>query len=173
MLEAPTLRLLVMLSLLWLLDACAAGRVMPVGRFPSIDPPLKTIALAPNGGIFAYVIGIELAGRGYTIVDTGATLALSVWMQKSHHDLLSPEVMAELKAHGIDAVLVVQKTDGKDGLPQTAQIRLHSTAPVADIGGVDWQNSWIRRGLLESAQEIAAAMSQEASSAEPLPAQRQ
>jgi hypothetical protein len=44
---------------------------------------------------------------------------------------------------------------------------------VADMGGVDWQNSWVRRGLLESAQEIAAAMSQEAPSAEPLPAQRQ
>ena len=170
--EAATLRLLVVLSLLWLLDGCAAGRVMPVGRFPSIDPPLKSIALAPSGGIFADVIGIELAGRGYTIVDTGATLALLVLMQKSQHDLLSPEVMGQFKERGIDAVLVVQKTDGKDGLPQTAQIRLHSTAPVADMGGIDWQNSWIRRGTLESAQEIAAAMSQEAPSAEPLPAQR-
>jgi hypothetical protein len=170
--EAATLRLLVVLSLLWLLGGCAAGRVVPVERFPSTDLPLKTIALAPNGGIFADVIGIELAGRGYTIVDTGATLALLVLMQKRQHDLLSPEVMAKLKEHGIDAVLVVQKTNGKDGLPQTAQIRLHSTAPVADMGGVDWQNSWIRRGTLESAQEIAAAMSQEAPSAEPLPAQR-
>jgi hypothetical protein len=170
---AATPRLLVVLSLLWLLDGCAAGRVTPVGRFPSIDTPLRTIALAPNAGIFADVIGIELAGRGYTIVDTGATLALLVLMQKSQHELLSPEVMAELKAHGIDAVLVVQKTDGKDGLPQTAQIRLHSTAPVADIGGVDWQNSWIRRGLLESAQEIAAAVTQEAPLAESFPAQGQ
>jgi hypothetical protein len=170
--EAATLRLLVVLSLLWLVDGCAAGRVMLVGRFPSIDTPLRTIALAPNAGIFADVIGIELAGRGYTIVDTGAMLALLVLMQKSPHDLLSPEVMAELKAHGIDAVLVVQKTDGKDGLPQTARVRLYSTAAVADMGGVDWQNSWIRRGLLESAQEIAAAMTQKAPSAESLPAQR-
>ena len=63
MLEAPTVRLLVVLSLVWLLNGCAAARVIPVGRFPSIDPPLKTIALAPNSGIFADVIGIELAGR--------------------------------------------------------------------------------------------------------------
>jgi hypothetical protein len=67
----------------------------------------------------------------------------------------------------------VQKVDGKDGLPQAVQIRLHSTELLADVGGVDWENSWIRRGVLESAQEIAAAMSQQAPSAEPLPAQRQ
>jgi hypothetical protein len=44
---------------------------------------------------------------------------------------------------------------------------------VADVGGVDWNNSWVRRGMLESAQEIAAAMSQEVPSSEPLPAQKQ
>ena len=172
-LEVSTVRLLVVLPLVWLLNGCAAARVIPVGRFPSIDPPLTTIALAPNSGIFADVIGIELARWGYTIVDTGATLALLVLMQKTQDDLFNPEVMARFKEHGIDAVLVVQKTDGKDGLPQTVQIRLHSTEPVADVGGLDWKNSWIRRGMLESAQEIAAAMSQEASSAEPLPAQEQ
>ena len=173
MLEVPTLRLLAVLALVWLLHGCAAARVIPVGHFPSIDPPLKTIALAPNSGIFADIIGIELAGRGYTIVDTGATLALLVLMQKTQDDLFNPEVMARFKEHGIDAVLVVQKTDGKDGLPQTVQIRLHSTEPVADVSGVDWTNSWIRRGMLESAEEIAAAMSQEAPSTESLPAQRQ
>jgi hypothetical protein len=170
--EAATLRLLVVLSLLWLVDGCAAGRVMPVGRFPSIDPPLKTIALAPNGGIFADVIGIELAGQGYTIFDTGATLALLVLMQKTRDDLLSPEVMARFKEHGIDAVLVVQKTDGSDGLPQTVQIRLHPTESVTDVGGIDWKNSWIRRGTLESAQEIAAAMSQEVLAVDSVPSQR-
>ena len=33
MLEAPTVRLLVVLSLVWLLNGCAAARVIPVGRF--------------------------------------------------------------------------------------------------------------------------------------------
>jgi hypothetical protein len=173
MLGALMLRLLVAFSLVWLLNGCAAGRVVAVGHFPSIDPSFKTIALAPNGGIFADVLGIQLAGQGYTIIDTGGTLALLVLMQKTPESLFSPEVMARLKEHGIDAVLVAQKTDGKDGLPQTVQIRLHRTEPVADVGGVDWRNSWIRRGMLESAQEIAAAMRQEALSTESLPAQRQ
>jgi hypothetical protein len=168
-----TVRQLLVLLLVWLLYGCAAGRVIPVGRFQSIDPPLQTIALAPSGGTFADVVGIELAAQSYTIVDTGATLALLVSMQKTQDDLFNPEVMAKLRGRGIDAVLVVRKVDGKDGLPQAVQIRLHSTELLADVGGVDWENSWIRRGVLESAQEIAAAMSQQAPSAEPLPAQRQ
>jgi hypothetical protein len=167
-----SVRQLLVLLLVWILYGCAAGRVIPVGRFQSIDPPLQTIALAPSGGTFADVVGIELAARSYTIVDTGATLALLVSMQKTQDDLFNPEVMAKLRDRGIDAILVVQKVDGKDGLPQAVQLRLHSTELLADVGGVDWENSWIRRGVLESAQEIAAAMSQQAPSAEPLPAQR-
>ena len=169
--EASTVRPFVVLSLVWLFNGCAAGRVITVGSFQSLEPPLKTIALAPNGGIFADIIGIELAGEGYTIVDTGATMALLVLMQKTQDDLFTPEIMTKLKEHGIDAILVVHRTDGKDGLPQTIQIRLHSTELSAEVGGIDWKNSWIRRGMLESAQEIATAISQATPSAEPPPAQ--
>jgi hypothetical protein len=173
MLDTSTVRSLLVFSLVWFLHGCAAGRVIPVGHFQSMDPPLQTIALAPSGGIFADVIGIELAAQGYTIVDTGATLGFLVLMQKTQEDLFTPEVMAKLKERGIDAVLVVQKVDGKDGLPQTAQIRLQGTELLADMGGVDWENSWIRRGMLEAAQEIATAMRQDVSSAASLPDQRQ
>ena len=157
-LEASPRRLWAMLSLLWLMNGCAAGRVTPVGPFPFIDPPFKTIALAPNGGIFADVLGMALEGQGYTMIDTGATLAVLLMMQTPPESLLSPEVMASLNERGIDAVLVVRKRDGKDGLPQTAYIRLHRTEPVMDVGGIDWENSWVRRGTLEAVQEIAAAM---------------
>ena len=142
-----------------LLNGCAAGWGIPVGRFQPMDPPLKTIALAPNGGIFADLIGIELSEQGYAIVDTGATLALLVFMQRTQADLLSPEIMAMFKGRGIDAVLVVQKVDGTDGLPQTVHMRLYSTTTSAEVGGFEWENSWIRRGVLESAQAIAAATS--------------
>jgi hypothetical protein len=128
----------------------------------SIHPALTTIALAPNGGIFADLIGIELAAQGYTIVDTGATLALLVLRHLPEDDILDPEVMVMLKARGIDAILVAQKADGTDGLPQTVRVRLHSTASMTEVGGVDWENGWFRRGVLESAQEIAAALSRDA-----------
>jgi hypothetical protein len=150
---------LLMLSLVLLLNGCLTSRAIPVGGFQSIEPPLQTLALAPNGGLFADLIGMALSAQGYTVVDTGATLALLVFMQSSQDDLLSPEVMAKLNARGMDAVLVVQKVDGEDGLPQTVHLRLHGTAQTADVGGVDWENGWMRRGMLESAQEIAAALS--------------
>jgi hypothetical protein len=146
------------LLLVLLLNGCFGSQATVVGGFQSIDPPLKAFALAPHGGILADFIGIALAGQGYTIVDTGATLALLVLMQRTQDDLLSPEVMAELEARGMDAVLVVQKVDGEDGLPQTVHVRLHSTAQKTDVGGVDWKNGWRRRGMLESTQEIAAAL---------------
>jgi hypothetical protein len=147
------------LALVLLLNGCAANRAISVGHLQSIHPVLKTIALAPNGGIFADLIGIELAAQGYTIVDTGATLALLVLRHLLEDDILDPEVMVMLKARGIDAILVVQKADGTDGLPQTVRVRLHSTTSMTEVGGVDWENGWFRRGVLESAQEIAAAMS--------------
>jgi hypothetical protein len=157
-LEAPLGRAFLVLCLVSLLSGCASGRVTPVGRFQPIAPQLTRIAFAPNGGTFADLIGMALAREGYTIVDTGSTLALLIFMQKTPDDLLSPQVMAMLKQRGIDAVLVVQKVDGQDGLPQTVHMRLHSTEPFAEVGGVDWENGWIRLGLLEAAEEIATAM---------------
>ena len=146
------------LVLVLLLGGCAASRVTSVGPLQSIQPALATIALAPQGGIFADLIGIELAAQGYTIVDTGATLAILVFRQMPQANLLTPEVIAMLKEHGIDALLVLQKADGADGLPQTVCVRLLSTASATEVGGVDWENGWCRRGVLESAQEIAAAL---------------
>jgi hypothetical protein len=157
-LQASLIRTLLMLCPVLLLNGCAASRVTSVGHFHSIDPPLTKIALAPNGGTFADLLGMELAGQGYAIVDTGSTLALLVLMRMTPDDLLSPQVMAMLKRRGIDAVLVVQKVEGKNGLLQTAHIRLYSTEHAAEIGGIDWENGWIRLGVLEAAEEIATAM---------------
>jgi hypothetical protein len=153
---------------LWLLvlllllqgSGCIAGRVQPVGNFQALDPPLRTIALAPQGGIFADLIGIALSEQGYIIIDTGATAALFVLLQRSADDLLSPESLRILKERGIDAVLVTQKVDGKDGLPQTVHMRFYSTDQTVELGGIDWENSWVRRGAFEAAQEIAAAIAQ-------------
>jgi hypothetical protein len=125
-----------------------------------MEPPLQTIALAPDGGIFADLIGIALSEHGYTIIDTGATAALLVLMRKNMDDLLSPQALGMLKERGIEALLIVTKIDGKDGLPQTVHVRLYSTDHTAEVGGIDWKNSWIRRGAWEAVEEIAAAMVQ-------------
>jgi hypothetical protein len=154
----PLIRPMRVLCLVLFLSGCSAARLTPVGSWQPLDPALKTIAIAPSGGIFADLIGMELSGQGYTIIDSGSTLALLILTQKSVDDLFSPQVLSILKQRGIDAVLEVQKVDGNDGLPQTVHMRLHGTEGLAEVGGIDWQNSWIRRGTLESAQEIAAAL---------------
>jgi hypothetical protein len=160
-----------LLALILLLQGggCMAGRVLAVGNLQALDPPLKEIALAPQGGVFADLIGVALSEEGYVVTDTGATAALLVLLQRSGDDLLSPQSLASFKARGIDAVLVVQKVDGKDGLPQTVRMRLYSTDRMVEVGGVDWENSWVRRGALEAAQEIAAAIVQRSKPSEEAP----
>jgi hypothetical protein len=44
---------------------------------------------------------------------------------------------------------------------------------LADVADVNWENKWIRRGIMETAREIAAAVSQEIRSVEPPPAPKQ
>ena len=151
-----------LLALILLLQGsgCAAGRVLAVGNFQALELPQKTIALAPPGGVFADLIGLALSGKGYAIIDTGTTAALLVLLQRSADDLLSPQSLGLFKERGIDAVLVTQKIDGEDGLPQTVHMRLYSTDRMDEVGGIDWENSWVRRGVLEAAQEIATALVQ-------------
>jgi hypothetical protein len=156
----PSGRWLVVLLLAVEVSGCTAGRVIPLGSFPSIEPPLKTIALAPSGATFADLIGIALAEQGYTVIDSGATLALLMLMQKRTDELLDPPVLAMFKARGVDAVLVIDKVDSKDGLPQIVRVHLYSTDQMVEVGGLEWENSWIRRTVWETAQEIAAAMAQ-------------
>jgi hypothetical protein len=63
------------LALVLLLNGCAAKRAISVEHLQSIHSALTTIALAAQGGIFADLIGIELAAQGYMTVDTGAMVA--------------------------------------------------------------------------------------------------
>ncbi len=157
----PSGRWILALMLVIHMTGCRGSLVMPVGRFQSLVPPLKTIALAPDSATFGDLIGMALTEHGYTIIDSGATLALLVLMQKSPDDLLGPQVLRMLKERGIDAVLVVHKVDAKDGLPQTVQVRLHSTDQMAEVGGVDWENGWVHSNVLEAAQDIATALAQD------------
>jgi len=139
---------------------CTAGRIVPVGTWQSAGPQLKAVALAPDGGVFADLIGMTLAEHGFIIIDTGATAALLVLTQQRAADLLQPQGFGMLRARGVDAVLVIDRVDAGDGLPQTVHVRLHSTETKGEIGGIDWKNSWIRRGVLEAAQEIAKAVAE-------------
>ena len=125
---------LLTLVLVMHVSGCTAGRVVPVGALQSVDSRLKTVALAPDGGVFADLIGMTLAEHGYTIIDTGATAALLVLTQQRTADLLESQGLEMLQRRGIDAVLVVSRVNAADGLPQTVHVRLHSTATKLEVG---------------------------------------
>jgi hypothetical protein len=144
-----------------LASACAAARITPVGNFGDLDATMTTVALAPQGGLFADLVGFDLAQRGCTIIDTGGTLALLVLMQKSAAELEAPEVMQGLAQRGIQAVLSIDKVAGEDQGPDLARAREQATSPVAELGGIDWQNRWGKRSPVEAAHEIASALAKQ------------
>jgi hypothetical protein len=112
-----------------MLSACSGSRVSQTIR-PSgpVSHPLRSIALAPSGGILADAIGVELANRGYVIVDTQQTSALMVrFNATSELELLTPQSLGGFREQGIDAVLVVKAAFSRDDLPQSASVRLNST----------------------------------------------
>ena len=62
------------------LVACAGSRISTVspGNGIKVTQPVKTIAMAPSGGLFADAIAVELANRGFHIIDTAQTSQLLV-----------------------------------------------------------------------------------------------
>jgi hypothetical protein len=140
------------------LTACLAWRVtLTPGPLP-LDTPLNTIALAPGDGLFADLIGLALAERGYAIVDTGMAQALLVVLREREEDVLTPRVMTGFQQRGIDAVLTVQWVERPDGVPQQATAQLYSTRDAAMICRVEWRQGWRLRGPVEAAQEVAETL---------------
>jgi hypothetical protein len=142
----------------WVATGCAAARITPVGNLGVIDQPVTTVALAPQGGLFADLVGFELAQRGCKIIDTGGTLVLLLLMHKNEAEMEEPEVMHALAQRDIHAVLTIDKVEGQDHLPDAVQARVQTTSPPAALGGFDWHNRWGRRSPVEAAHEIAAAL---------------
>lgn len=151
-------RRMVVLWMGLLAGACAAARITPVGNFGDLNRPITTVALGPKGGLFADLVGFDLAQGGCTIIDTGGTLALLVLMHKSAAELEEPEVMQALAQRGIHAVLTIEMVEGKDHVPDAVQARVQTTSPAAELGGIDWRNRWGRRSAVEAAHEIAGAL---------------
>jgi hypothetical protein len=142
----------------WLATGCATVRITPVGDLAAIDLPISTVALAPQGGLFADLVGFDLRQGGCRIIDTGGTLTLLLMMHKSAAEIYEPEVIQALAQHGIQALLTIENVEGQDRSPDAAQARVQTTSPATMLGGLNWQNRWGRRGPVEAAHEIASAL---------------
>jgi hypothetical protein len=99
------------------LIACACSQVSRLsGRIPSD----LTIAVAPNGGVLAEAIGIELFNRGYAIVDSSQMLNLMIRLNIEEFEISKPKNLEKLQSQEIDAVLIAKSVAGCDRKPQSA-----------------------------------------------------
>lgn len=110
-----------------LLSACASSKVSSVSAPSQTKHAVKVIAFAPGGGLLADAVGVELSNRGFTIIDSTTTSSMMVRLNLNEIEIAQPEGLAEFRAQGIDAVLVVRSGGGYDDQPQSASARMNST----------------------------------------------
>jgi hypothetical protein len=112
---------------------------------------------------------VELANRGFVIVDPGTTNSLIARLGLTEIEVAQPAGLARLKEQGIDAYLTIRSADGYSGAPASASARLTSTYNGQVLGGLTWQNGWggaegspadrvMRSGLSQAAQQIAEGL---------------
>lgn len=119
---------------------CAVSPQLNVAAPPGQPEPIKTVALAPNSGILADAIGFELIKYGFEVFDTAQVTGLMVRMNLSEIEILEPQNLLKLKSTGIDCMLQVRTVAGYDGGPQSASVKLVSTATGRIAAGATWQN---------------------------------
>lgn len=164
-----SLKVVLIASLVLLLASCGSSKI---SRSPSaVHPthPIKAIAMAPEGGMLAEAVGIELSNLGYTIIDSSSTSKLMIRLNIDELEISTPQGLEKLQGKGIDAYLTVKGVGAYDQQIQSASARASSTHTGRIIAGVTWQNGWggqagsmadrtMRKGLAEAAQEIAHAL---------------
>ena len=68
------LKCLALLASLMLLTSCGGSKISAVPVANAGGQNVHSIALAPNGGLLADAVGVELANRGYEIIDSASTI---------------------------------------------------------------------------------------------------
>lgn len=166
-----TKNLLAIVVFALLLSACASSRVSNLSVSAAPPHRVQAIAIAPGGGLLADAVGVELANRGFTVIDPAVTSNLLVRLGLAEIEVAAPEGLSKLQGEGLDAYLVVRAAAGPDGLPESASARMNSTHTGQVLAGVTWQNGWggmagsmadrtMRSNLSEAANEIATALAE-------------
>jgi hypothetical protein len=126
----------------------------------------------------ADAVAVELANRGFLVIDGAATSNLMVRLNLNEVEIARPEGLAKFRDQGVDALLTVRAAALGDGRPESASARMNSTHTGQVLAGVTWQNGWgcvagspcdrvMRKGLSEAAREIADALARRVNAAPP------
>lgn len=150
-------------------NGCATSRIsnskINIGKSHSV----KVIALAPDGGLMADAIGIELYNLGLRVVDSNETTEIMVQSNIASLKFLGKKNLRILKDSGIDGYLTVKSFFKADGKPSSVSARLSSTHTGELLAGISWQAGWggmqgsiahniMSQNLNEAAEEIAKAL---------------
>lgn len=157
------------ISVAYMLAACGSASVSMAPAVVQSGHPVKVIAFASGGGVLADAVAVELANRGFTVVDPGSTSGLIARMGLTEFEVSMPIGLARLKEQGIDAYLTIRSAGGSEGSPASASARITSTHNGQVLGGLTWQNGWggqegspadrvMRSGLTQAASQIAEAL---------------
>ncbi len=151
------------------LASCATSKVSQLPVASKATHEIRAIAMAPEGGLLAEAVGIELSNLGYIVIDSSATSRLMIRLNIDEIEIATPQGLGKLKTKGIDAYLTVKGAGAYDNQIQSASARASSTHTGRIIAGVTWQNGWggqagsmadrtMRKGLAEAAQEITESL---------------
>ena len=151
------------------LVGCASSKISSAPIASRAKHQVKVIAFSPGGGLLSDAVGVELANRGFTVIDSSTTSNMMIRLNLIEIEISRPEGLAKLKDQGIDALLVVRGGGGYDQNPQSASARMNSTHNGQVLAGATWQNGYggqagspadrvMRKGLSDAASEIAAAL---------------
>lgn len=157
---------IVILMTLFLIG-CAGSRLNISKSATVFD--LKTIALMPGGGVLADAIGIELLRYGFDIIDPATITSCMVRLNLTEIEFALPQNLKKLADEGIDAVLLVKSVSGYDNRPNSASIKLVSTATGRLLIGATWQtgkggalgspaDAMMRKDISAAAHEIATGI---------------
>lgn len=118
-----------------------ASPSMNVARSPNATRHVvKILALMPSGGVLADAVGVELLNYGFEVVDTATVTSLMARYNLTELELAQPQNIRKLSDQGIDTIILVRSVAGYDNRPESASVRLVSTATGRLIVGVNWQN---------------------------------
>ena len=157
------------------LAAGCTGPRMNVSRSPNaLAYAVKTVGIMPSGGVLGDAVGIELLKFGFDVVETGTVTSLMARYNLTELELAQPQNMRKLSDEGIDTILLVKSVAGYDNRPESASVKLVSTATGRLIIGATWQNGkggakgsaadgMMRVNLSTAARQIADGIGKELS----------
>lgn len=102
------------------ISGCATSKISSAPTASQVKHGVEVIALAPGGGLIADAVGVELANRGFTIIDPSSTSSMMLRLNLNEIEITRPEGLAKLRDQGIDAFLTVRGSGGYDQQPQSA-----------------------------------------------------